>query len=167
MINIENFPLNYRLFYLINHSRHPLIDVFYKHFYLLGKGWFGVFVGFVLFALHDPRLVKYLIAMSLQTLVVKAFKYTLRVKRPSAVFKDVYLLERLSLKSFPSGDSAMAMTIALCLFETFPNLLKPLIVAYPLLIGYGRIYMGVHFPLDVIAGWSIGVVCFLLVCLIF
>jgi len=164
MINIENFTLNYKLFYLINHNRHPLLDVFYRHFYLLGKGWFGAFVGIMLFVLHDPRFVKYLLAMLLQALVVKALKYTVRAKRPSAVLEKVYLLERLRLKSFPSGDSAMSMTIALCLLKGSPHLLKPVLLAYPILIGYGRVYMGAHFPLDVVVGWAIGVLCFLLVC---
>jgi len=31
----ENFYLNKELFYLINHNRHPLLDVFFSKFYLL------------------------------------------------------------------------------------------------------------------------------------
>ncbi len=165
--NIGSFPLNYKLFYFINHKRHPLLDLFYMHFYRLGKGSFGVLVGLMLFALGDVSFKKYVIAMILQALVVKALKYSIRAKRPSAVLEGVYLLEKLRLKSFPSGDSAMSMTIALCLFKNSPLFLKPFLVAYPLLIGYGRVYMGVHFPFDVLVGWLIGALCFLLVCVMF
>lgn len=164
MIDIENFSLNYRLFYLINHHRHPLLDVFYTYYYLLGKGWFGVFVGLVLFFSGSSGLSEYIMAMLLQAFVVKVLKYTVRAKRPSTVLEDVYLLERLRLKSFPSGDAAMSTTIALCLLKVSPAPLEPLLLAYPLLIGYGRVYMGAHFPLDVFTGWLIGVLCFLLVC---
>ncbi|MEJ5338787.1 MAG: phosphatase PAP2 family protein [Aquificaceae bacterium] len=167
MINIEKVPFNHQLFYIINHSRHPLLDVFYRYFYLLGKGWFGASVGLFLFILGDPRFMKYVLAMLLQALIVKALKYTVRAKRPSAVLEDVYLLEKLRLKSFPSGDSAMSITVALCLLKGSPLLLKPLLFAYPLLVGYGRVYMGAHFPLDVLAGWSIGALCFLMVCVMF
>lgn len=167
MIDIERVPFNHRLFYLINHSRHPLLDVFYRYFYLFGKGWFGAFVGILLFALGDSRFLKYLLAMLSQALIVKVLKYTVRAKRPVAVLEDVYLLEKLRLKSFPSGDSAMSMTIALCMLKGSPLFLKPLIIAYPLLIGYGRVYVGAHFPFDVLVGWLIGFLCFLLACVMF
>lgn len=166
-VELEKFPLNYWLFRIINHSRHPLLDVFYRYFYLLGKGWFGLFVGLILVAFQDSMLKEYILAILSQTLVVKALKYTVRAKRPSAVFEKVYVLERLRLKSFPSGDSAMSMTIALCLFKSSPLFVKPLLLAYPVLVGYGRIYMGVHFPLDVLAGWMIGALCALLFCYYF
>lgn len=156
--------MNRRLFCLINHNRHPLLDVFYRHFYLLGKGWFGFFVGLLLLFFHDPRLKKYVIAMLLQALVVMVLKYTVKAKRPSAVLEEVYVLEKLRLKSFPSGDSAMSMTIALCLFGGSPAIVKLLLIVYAILIGYGRVYMGVHFPLDVLAGWLIGALCSFLVC---
>lgn len=162
-MEIERFTLNYELFYLINHRRHPLLDVFYGYFYLLGKGSFGFIVGFILFFTGDKGFFKYAITVVLQALVVKLLKYTVRAKRPFAVLEEVYTLERLRLKSFPSGDTAMSTTIALCLFEGSPLWLKPALVMYPILIGYGRIYMGAHFPLDVVAGWTIGVLCYLAV----
>lgn len=167
-MDIENHPLNHRVFYSINHSRHPLLDVFYMKFYLLGKGWFAVFVGFLIFLLGDRELLlRYAGVLTLQSLVVKILKYTVRAKRPSAVLKDVYNMEGFRLKSFPSGDAAMAVSIALSLFSSFPDPLKPLLILYPILIGYGRVYMGAHFPLDVLAGWLIGVVCFTVVSFLF
>ncbi|MDW8294640.1 MAG: phosphatase PAP2 family protein [Aquificaceae bacterium] len=162
-MDVERFGLNYQMFYLINHRRHPLLDLFYKYFHLLGKGWFGFLVGFVLLITAYKVFLKYVLAMVLQVLVVKLLKYTVRAKRPSAVLDGVYVLEKLRLKSFPSGDTAMATTIALCLLHVFPLWFKVLLPLYPLLIGYGRVYMGVHFPLDVVAGWTIGVLCFLAV----
>ncbi|MCS7307365.1 MAG: phosphatase PAP2 family protein [Aquificaceae bacterium] len=162
-MDVENFALNRGLFYFINQKRHPLLDVFYKYFYLFGKGWFGFFVGALLLLTGSKLFLKYLLTMTLQTLVVKLLKYTVRAKRPSHVFDDVYLLERLKLKSFPSGDTAMSTSIALCLFESSQTWLKPLLFLYPVLIGYGRVYMGAHFPLDVFTGWVIGVLCFIVI----
>ncbi|MCX8164748.1 MAG: phosphatase PAP2 family protein [Aquificaceae bacterium] len=159
-MDLEKFHINHQLFYLINHKRHPVLDVFYRYFHILGKGWFGFLVGFILFILGDKRFIKYVLVMVFQVLMVKTLKYTIRAKRPSAVLENVYILERLKLKSFPSGDTAMAATISLCLLNSSPFWFKMLLILYPILIGYGRVYMGVHFPLDVVVGWVIGVLCF-------
>ncbi|MFN4320308.1 MAG: phosphatase PAP2 family protein [Aquificaceae bacterium] len=161
--SIEDFSLNYRLFYAINHRRHPLLDIFYLRFHKLGKGSFGVFVGLLFFFFWKASFVKYLLVISLQTLIVKVLKYTVRAKRPASSLQDVYLLEDLRLRSFPSGDASMSMAIALCLYEHVPAFLKPIALLYTLLIGYGRVYMGAHFPLDVLVGWAIGALCFLAV----
>lgn len=166
-MDIENIPFNHRLFYLINHNRHAFLDLFYRYFHHLGKGWFGALVGVLFFTLLKKAFPKYLLVMVLQTIIVKALKYTIRAKRPPSVLPKVYALEDLHLKSFPSGDSATAMSIALCLIEVSPPWLRPFLLLYPLLIGYGRVYMGVHFPLDVVVGWFIGVLCFLVAYLVF
>lgn len=163
-MNIEKVPLNYRLFYLINHNRHPFLDIFYRYFHLFGKGSFGSLVGLLsLFILGKLAFLKYLTLMLLQASIVRILKYTIRAKRPASVLPYVYLLENLKLKSFPSGDAAMATAIALYWYSHVPIYLKPLIVLYPPLICYGRIYMGVHFPLDVFVGCLIGILCFLVV----
>ncbi len=164
LASIESFSLNYKLFYAINHRRHPLLDIFYLYFYRLGKGSFGVFVGVLFFLFWKESFIKYLLVMLFQALVVKALKYTVRAKRPASLLSEVYLLEDLRLKSFPSGDASMSMAIALCLYGHVPVVL---IVLYPLLIGYGRVYMGAHFPLDVLVGFAIGALCFFVVSLYF
>ena len=56
--------------------------------------------------------------------------------------------------SFPSGHSAAAMAVAAMYALTFPSLgiwLLPIAV----LVGYSRVALGVHYPLDVVAGQAI------------
>ena len=69
--------------------------------------------------------------------------------------------------SFPSGHSQnnMALYIAVLLVVLLIDLspkwklaLKISLIALPLLIGVTRIYFGVHYVSDVIAGWGIGAV---------
>lgn len=55
--------------------------------------------------------------------------------------------------SFPSAHAANAAAAALVLFVACKRKALWLI---PLLIGYSRIYLGKHFPMDVLAGWATG-----------
>jgi len=55
--------------------------------------------------------------------------------------------------SFPSAHAANSAAAALVLFAAFR---KKAIWALPLAVGYSRIYLGKHFPMDVLAGWATG-----------
>lgn len=74
-------------------------------------------------------------------------------------------LTTVSMSSFPSGHSMLAATVYLTLgillaqFVT-ERMLKAycLLVALSLtfLVGVSRVYLGVHYPTDVLAGWAAG-----------
>jgi len=71
-------------------------------------------------------------------------------------FRCRLLLPVKTSKSFPSNHSAntaafAVVTLMICGFRAG---LPLLILAF--LVGYSRIYVGVHFPLDVAAGWLFG-----------
>jgi undecaprenyl-diphosphatase len=63
--------------------------------------------------------------------------------------------------SFPSGHTAMSFAAATVLTALVPRA-APAFVVLALAIGYSRIYVGVHWPLDVIAGAVLGVATALL-----
>jgi undecaprenyl-diphosphatase len=63
--------------------------------------------------------------------------------------------------SFPSGHTATAVAGATVLSYLYPRL-TPLFVVLAAAIAYSRLYVGVHFPLDVVGGALIGAVTALL-----
>lgn len=64
--------------------------------------------------------------------------------------------------SFPSSHAANHMALAVFLSLTAftkQKIWQILFVFWALLIGFAQIYVGVHFPLDVLGGFFVGVVC--------
>ena len=60
--------------------------------------------------------------------------------------------------SLPSGHTAGAFVVATAVAIYYP-LFWPLALSWALCIGLSRIMLGVHFPLDVIAGALLGTLC--------
>ncbi|MCE1165129.1 MAG: phosphatase PAP2 family protein [Bacteroidetes bacterium] len=88
-------------------------------------------------------------------------KYLIKRERPYAELRNVYSDKNNSPTdrySFPSGHTAMAFSIATSLTLRYPD--KPAVIAgsflYAALVGYGRIYLGVHYPSDILGGMLVG-----------
>ena len=97
-----------------------------------------------------------------------------------AVLKDVYERERPTVvthidppggHSFPSGHSmisaALYMTLAVLIARTLKTRRQRVFVVAAgatmmMLIGITRLYLGVHYPTDVLAGWTAGLLWALL-----
>jgi undecaprenyl-diphosphatase len=66
------------------------------------------------------------------------------------------LLESPSTFSFPSGHATVSFACATVLALAVPRLRWPL-YALAALIGFSRVYVGVHYPFDVLAGAALGI----------
>jgi membrane-associated phospholipid phosphatase len=58
--------------------------------------------------------------------------------------------------SFPSSHTAVALAVVLALVPFLARPLAAVGIAYAVLVGWSRVYLGVHYPLDVLAGAGIG-----------
>jgi undecaprenyl-diphosphatase len=84
-------------------------------------------------------------------LIVQVMKRTVSRPRPSAATACVTLVVEPDRFSFPSGHSAAAMAVAIGYGMAFPSLAAPLVAA-AFLVGASRVFLGVHYPGDVLVG---------------
>lgn len=105
-----------------------------------------------------------LLVVSLTDLLVGGIaKGLLGRPRPPLVEKDVRAIEPVSSSpSFPSAHAANWFAAAKTLSSFVPES-KPSLFAIAVLVAYSRIYLGVHYPSDVVAGCIIGYMLALLV----
>jgi undecaprenyl-diphosphatase len=82
--------------------------------------------------------------------------------RPCNVLENVRLLvNRIHSLSFPSSHATNIFTGAFILSSIYRRLQIPLIIIATL-VAYSRIYVGVHYPLDVLMGSLLGILCALI-----
>ena len=67
--------------------------------------------------------------------------------------------------SFPSGHASGAVAAygSLAVYEKNRKLLWVLALVLPLLVGFSRVYVGAHYPTDVLCGWLLGLLVVALV----
>ena len=105
------------------------------------------------------------------TLFNKTVKHIIERPRPDDI---VHLVEEGGF-SYSSGHSIVSMCMYAVLIyqvrlhvenKTLANVLTVILAIPMVLTGPSRIYAGVHYPTDVLAGWSMGLVIFVIAVLI-
>jgi undecaprenyl-diphosphatase len=98
-------------------------------------------------------------ATSITTSLLNAlFKYAVQRDRPPTVILDPKpLMEVPTTSSFPSGHTSTSFACAYVISRLAPRLTVPVFVLAAL-IGFSRVYVGVHYPLDVVAGAIFGLI---------
>ena len=82
--------------------------------------------------------------------------------RPPARFPNVAALIKASDRfSFPSGHTSAAFLLAACVIPIWP-LLGVVFLVWAVCVGLSRVFLGVHYPSDIVAGAALGAGIFLL-----
>ena len=114
------------------------------------------FAAFLFTGLELPNLLVPWSAVAGSWTLAEGAKYLFDRARPFMWDAEIApLIKTPSSSSFPSGHSATAAAGALTLSLIYPAF-APLLVPAGLLVILSRVYLGVHFPVDVLAGAAIG-----------
>ncbi|MEN6592280.1 MAG: phosphatase PAP2 family protein [Methanobacterium sp.] len=166
---------NIYLFYLINGG---LENSFFNFIMPLLTNFGNFFVWTIiclLIYLFGGRLgrevaVLGLLALILSNVLVILLKFIIAEPRPFLALPNVDLLTPESGSSFPSGHTASVFAAATAIGLKYHQkakgkkywLIYPLLL-FAMVVGFSRIYVGVHYPYDVIVGALLGVICALII----
>lgn len=124
-----------------------------------GALWIALTVLLLIFK-RTRRTGAYCAAAMLLTLLVVnvAIKPLVARTRPYELIEGLQLLISKQVDySFPSGHSANSLSCAWTIFRLAPRKWGVPALALAVLISLSRLYVGVHFPTDVLAGAAIGI----------
>ena len=150
---------------LIQKLRTPFGDAVMPVVTVLGNGGiFWILMTLALLLIPKPRRLGLVCAVSLLIDVALCnglIKNLVARTRPYVVNPDIVLLiEKPGEFSFPSGHTCCAFAAGMVWLRTLPEKwMAALAALLAVCMGLSRLYVGVHFPSDVLCGTLVGYLC--------
>ncbi len=174
--------INHSIFFAINNGLHSSIaDAVIGNATYIGNGFIAfpiaLIVMFFIDRAHLKRNFLFLLsAVVIEAIILQTLKSLINAPRPLSVFEDqikqgqviVYVMfDKLYGRGFPSGHTQTIWCCAAALIwmsshsmleRPTRRLIAVISVVVAVLVSISRIYVGAHFPSDVLGGFVIGVV---------
>lgn len=154
------------------HRRGGVMDLIMKIYTSLGNGG-AIWIAASVLMLFRERTyaagmcsgIALIFSVVITNLILKPF---FARPRPYVTMDDyIPLLTSNDRNSFPSGHTCGAFSAGIAWAVMLPNpWLRLAAVAQAVVMGYSRLYVGVHYPSDVLSGTVIGCVCAALACIV-
>lgn len=149
------------LFFIQQYIRQDIYSWFWKAVTFLGDGgWFWIVLGVALLFSKKTRKSGYtaLLALIIGALVTNLLlkNAVARVRPYDAVEGLVPLVKKLKDYSFPSGHTCASFACAFVYYKLYPDIKGKMAMALAVLIALSRLYVGVHYPTDVLGGAVVG-----------
>jgi undecaprenyl-diphosphatase len=123
----------------------------------LGLLWIGIALVLALVWRRWGLVVLTVLAVAVADLAATGLKAVIDVERPSSRYADPKpLVPAPHDHAFPSGHAATSFAAATILTAARPRW-GPLWFVLALAVGFSRVYVGVHYPLDIIGGAVLGI----------
>jgi membrane-associated phospholipid phosphatase len=159
-----NLPvLDTYLFFLINRElQNSFFDILMP--FVTGKAYLFFLPFFLLFFLKDKKKAVITLLLGFASLLIadwasNTLKYFFERTRPCSALEGVRVLVGCG-KSFsmPSNHSVNAFAFMVPFYLLINNRLKYAFAAIASLVAFSRVYVGVHYPSDIVAGSVLGVI---------
>jgi membrane-associated phospholipid phosphatase len=129
--------------------------IFFAH---SGDSWFWLAALFIIWMLNrkPSHAISALLAFSILLLavIVLTIKFIVRRQRPEGEWGAIY--RNTDPHSFPSGHAARAVLLAGLCWALGIQPLAWILTFWVPLVSLARVMMGVHYLVDVLAGWLLG-----------
>lgn len=157
------------MLFVQEHLRSDIGNAIMKFITHLGDdGLLWIAIGVGLLFLKKTRMIGFSVLISLAINAVFTniiLKNLIARPRPFHVCEAIIpLIEKPRSFSFPSGHTSGSLTAAFALYKTAPKKIGIPAVILAALIGLSRIYVGVHYPTDVLGGVVVAIVSSILGC---
>ena len=162
--------INTDAFYFINNNmQNPICDAIMPMF--TNAGGFVTLLAICILAIIITKYFKKekyfeiaklcLYALILSGIIAGLVKLTFHSPRPFTILENVrQLAVPTEPNSFPSGHSASTLAVVTVLVWMLREnkVIVVLLALFAFLIGFSRVYIGLHYPLDVLTGALIGII---------
>lgn len=134
-----------------------------------GDSWFWLLGLLIVWLAGDAAWKSWALRVGATVVVlavtVLALKFRFRRARPEGTWGNVY--RKSDPHSFPSGHAARAVLLAVLAAGLGPAWLAAILIPWAPLVAAARVAMGLHYPTDVLAGGTLGLLVGLIALLIF
>lgn len=157
---------NYTLFFQMNKYHTRSLDNLFTWITLFGNGMTNLLTAALLLLIlkkKSPLPLQVFLSFIVSGLAVQILKPIFHAPRPSLAISHVAYqhflpgITRSGFTSFPSGHTTTIFALCTILaLNTSNKFYQFLLFIIALITGYSRIYLGSHFPIDVMAGALLG-----------
>ena len=158
---LENITFDQNLFLMINHINNPALNVIMPLFSFIGSIYFTIFIMAVVW-IRNPKVgALFVICLLINQVAIYGLKETIMRPRPDQQVSNVINFGYepplgIEKYAFPSGHTNRIFTVATVGSYTMGYPILWSILA--LIVGFSMVYVGGHFPLDVVAGGLVAIV---------
>ncbi len=158
---VISWTKNIPIFRVINGHHTHLFDNIFLLITSLGDGLIVCLILSLLYFRHPVWAIIGILGYAFSGILVVILKEIFSLPRPLAILTNVHVPgPAYKANSFPSGHSASAWILGIVisdyLLEIGKKWLSKIAIIIGIAVGYSRVYIGVHFPSDVLGGFILG-----------